>query len=710
MLLGLLGAAVPLAVHLIGARRAQRVPFAALHFLLSSDRKLARRLELRQLLLLLVRTLMVAALALMMAKPHLQRASLLPAFDSATRRVVLVLDDTASMFWRQGGTTVFSIAQQKARTLAREVLGRGGRVAVLSASNSAGPLPRLSADPSAVLSAISRVEPTHRHASVLPAIFAAKRLIETGNRGSAATAGAKRGKIVVLSDWAAHGLALEKHASRPPKADQSSESRSNAGRFRKSRLPHKASQASLPKEVVVPSLGLPTKRENRAVTKLWARQGVDAAARSTRLYARVCAYDAPAGPQRVQLIVDGQGVATRQLKLPSRGCGDVGFEHTFSRGGSHEVAVQLPSDGFLSDNRRYLRLEVLSDMRVLLVNGAPSPVRHLDELFYLQAALEVRGRDQRGIAASVATATEIPALDGYDVVMLCNVGALASDVIARLKRFVRAGGGLLVTLGDQVDALAYSRYEDLLAQPLRGVAFHRGLQLGNLDQNHPMLSGLSDKSPLAGLSKARFRRYFRLRAQPDPSRRVVLTLEDGAPALVERSYGEGKLALFVSSIDTDWNDISLRPGFLPLIQRLTRFLGRAPLDTPAGGIKAGWPRPIIVRESWRRIFVRGPAAIKKQYAARQLTRKARLEIDAPLPGFYRLQVEDREGRRHPLRRAGFAANLDPRESDLKMASRKLSQKKAGKMRKAMVKLPLWPYLGGLMLLLLVCESLVARRR
>ena len=57
MLLGLGALIVPIVIHLIGRARARIVPFAALEFLLATKRRTARRLQLRERLLLLVRAL-----------------------------------------------------------------------------------------------------------------------------------------------------------------------------------------------------------------------------------------------------------------------------------------------------------------------------------------------------------------------------------------------------------------------------------------------------------------------------------------------------------------------------------------------------------------------------------------------------------------------------------------------------------------------------
>ena len=61
MLLGTLAAAIPVIIHLINRHRARVRPFAAVEFLLLSDKRLARRLRVRQLLVLALRVLLMLA-------------------------------------------------------------------------------------------------------------------------------------------------------------------------------------------------------------------------------------------------------------------------------------------------------------------------------------------------------------------------------------------------------------------------------------------------------------------------------------------------------------------------------------------------------------------------------------------------------------------------------------------------------------------------
>ena len=39
---------------------------------------------------------------------------------------------------------------------------------------------------------------------------------------------------------------------------------------------------------------------------------------------------------------------------------------------------------------------------------------------------------------------------------------------------------------------------------------------------------------------------------------------DGSPAIMERTWGRGRVILFGSTANTQWNDLPLRPAYLPL--------------------------------------------------------------------------------------------------------------------------------------------------
>ncbi|MBU1937372.1 BatA domain-containing protein, partial [bacterium] len=88
---------LPILIHLLTRQRLKRITFPTLRFLKELQRRKMRQLKLRQILLLILRTLAILALVLAMARPVLQStAGILPGVHARTS-VFLVIDRSASM-------------------------------------------------------------------------------------------------------------------------------------------------------------------------------------------------------------------------------------------------------------------------------------------------------------------------------------------------------------------------------------------------------------------------------------------------------------------------------------------------------------------------------------------------------------------------------------------------------------------------------------
>jgi len=132
---GLLAIALPILVHLFNQRRPRPLSFGAIEFVLRSHRQKARRLRLRQILLLALRCLLIAAVALALARPSIKPRGVQAAQSSGPQATALVLDASLSMRYRVGSKTLF----EKARSEALAALDRLGPDEPATAGLCAGP-------------------------------------------------------------------------------------------------------------------------------------------------------------------------------------------------------------------------------------------------------------------------------------------------------------------------------------------------------------------------------------------------------------------------------------------------------------------------------------------------------------------------------------------------------------------------------------------
>ena len=194
-------------------------------------------------------------------------------------------------------------------------------------------------------------------------------------------------------------------------------------------------------------------------------------------------------------------------------------------------------------------------------------------------------------------------------------------------------------------------------------------------------------------------------------RRTLLWYDDGSPALVEARRAQGRVMFFTSTVDRDWTDLPIRPGYLPLVQQLVRYLGRANLEAPRRTVEVGTREPIPIVPAIRQLRISGPAGIERSYTHRELAEKTTLEIPVEQPGFYHLSASGQGGAAHPLERDSFAANVDARESDLRRAGPGAGGQPGRESLavRAKQRVELWHGVGVLLLLVLLGESFLIRR-
>jgi hypothetical protein len=79
------------------------------------------------------------------------------------------------------------------------------------------------------------------------------------------------------------------------------------------------------------------------------------------------------------------------------------------------------------------------------------------------------------------------------------------------------------------------------------------------------------RAPRSGdFASARFYSYRGMTASKDAS--VLARFDTGEPALVERAAGRGRVVVFASSLDLSWNDLPLKPVFLPFVHQVSRHI------------------------------------------------------------------------------------------------------------------------------------------
>jgi len=304
----------------------------------------------------------------------------------------------------------------------------------------------------------------------------------------------------------------------------------------------------------------------------------------------------------VQLSIDGQNKEQKLATIPPKGETSVSFQTRLSQPGAHNGRVTLKKEGLAGNAVADFTLDAQDKLKVLIVDGDPQTSLVQSEAFFLSRALNPTGeRDASLFLPTVILPDGLNAatLDGYQVVILCNVAVLPDGFVAKLQNYLRQGGGLLIFSGDKVQAESYNQK---LAQVLPAQLTDRklgpeagGEKIDKLDLHHPALQMLTDPILQESLKTARVWGYNRASAA---GKNVLISLANGDPLVLEQRAGAGKVMLMASSADRDWTDLPVKTVYLPLMQSFTQYLASGKRGLLDGGIAVGATKEITLPPSY----------------------------------------------------------------------------------------------------------------
>ena len=542
---GIVGASIPLILHLLNRERARRLVFGTIRFIQMSHQTNVRRHKLKRLLLLLMRILMLALLGFAFARPFFAEAPVIAQKTGGKRNAIVILDTSYSMQYE----AVFENAKKKGTEILDGLDATDAACLILS-SDTARVVAPLGSEFSHIRAALNDAEATYKPTDYLDALQTADEIL------ASIPIGAKQ--IYVVADMQKRGWEnfIETDKLNP--------------------------------DVQIQFIDVhPEQPHNFAITDLNVPPVILKEQQASYLVARVRNFSDDAVENLpVRLFIDGNMMHTIQLDIEPDDLADAVFRVDFQDEATHTGWVELPEDALGVDNKRYFTLQSLRSIRVHAVSDKPRTQNSHQNLygqtmetFFMKMALTA-GRD--AVPIDFAESNSVPStaiLNRTDVLVLANVAQLSSDEAGRVAAYVASGGGLILTVGDNIDPAVYEQRlgGEIGLMPCNfvrpvGDAFDRQQfrVLATVKYEHPIFAPF--KEPNHGdFGKGRFYRIFQ--AVPTANATIIASYDDGSPALFEKPYGNlGRVLCFTSTIDREWNDLPIRAVYLPFLHESIKYL------------------------------------------------------------------------------------------------------------------------------------------
>lgn len=621
-LAGLIAIAVPILVHLTHRERREVVVFPSLMFLQKIPYKSVRRQRLRHLLLLAMRCLALLLLVIAFARPLFGRRAGAVATDRGARELVILLDQSYSMEYGDRWERAVDAAQAAVGDLMPDdratIIGFGERASMLVPST---------ADQALLRAALEGARPGAEGTRYAPAVRLARGILAESER--------PRRHAVLITDFQRAGWNRQEDVRFPPGTT----------------VDHvDLSGGATPNVMVTGVELLPDASGDRERTALAARL-------------------ANAGTDTVRgkdviLEIDGRRIDQQTVSIPPNGSAVATFAPVPVPYAGARATIRSAPDALPVDDNFHLVIERPRAIRVLIV----SPQGGAGRGVYLRRALDIGTQPRFEVTTTSVDRIGAQDLDERDVVIMDDAGLPSSDAARRVAEFVRRGGGVIVTAGQRGASASWpAALEDLMPGAVGSVVDRtttRGGAVGTIDRTHPALRLFS--APRSGdFSAARIFRYRS--AEPRDGANVIARFDDGAPALLERPEGEGRVLLWTSTFDGLWNDLPIQPVFLPFVHELTKHAAQHREERPwaiAGRVADVSRQAAAVLGSQqssggndgRELVAVAPSGARSTIPSVE----GRFSFEATEQGFHEIRALD--GRIRGAR--ALAVNLDLAESDL----------------------------------------------
>ena len=602
----------PTLIHLLNRRRYRTQQWAAMQFLREAVKRNRRAIQIRDLVLLAIRTLVVLLFVLAMARPYWVGGGQQAYNGSEPIHAVIVVDNSLSMGYTALDKSLLDDAKAQASAFI-ETLPSGSEVSVIPMCTqphwfSVGAY----SSREDALNAIEQIRVVDQSADLRAAAEQAGIALEQDSS-------VQTKRVIMLGDLQSHG-------------------------WQDNNLEETLATLGDLQLVAVQ----PTETDNSWISDFYLRDGI-ADAESTAHFTGTVRHEGiePRSNVTVSLIIDDQVVAEQILQLEPGQATTVRFEHQFVTAGSSREPVfaraelTLDADRLPMDDRRVCVVPVIARVPVVFIDqygrdedlergrlGESFMLRHL-----LSPILEEDVEHKSLIDVLHRTIEDFTIEDLQDARCVIIAGSVAPNVadVVTLREYAEQGGQILIAAGGLFEATSWTtsawddgngflpialspepvgslppantqqwptfslnpetfedpiynlqipgdEFNDLISAPVFYKAIATDMttlddfdekELSRvqtlLEQNDQQPRWLNWTNPLG-------RHYSEFTPEQIVARnrpRVLGQYDNKHPFLVERRIGQGHVQLLTSGVFPEWNDLSVDTGVL-LLDRIVR--------------------------------------------------------------------------------------------------------------------------------------------
>jgi hypothetical protein len=531
ILFALSASIIPLIIHLLNKRKFKEIQFSTIHFLKEMVRKEMRRLRLRQWLLLLIRTLIILFLVLAFARPTLSYREN-PLVGRAATEVIIILDNSMSLNSLElTGNLLEKIRQWWFQM--EPLFQLNDRISIILGVEPLQELALRENFSSDLWQKIAKeIQPGSLKGNLTLASLRSYEILHDSELPNK--------EIYYVSDFQKNGI---------------------------DGIQMKELSENVPEDIKIFLLPVFHQNdENVSVDSVKILNQLIEKNQSLKIEAYLQNQDKKKYlNSMVSLVLNGNRIAQKNCNIPSGEVMTISFETILQSTGYVTGFIECENDALLEDNRYHFNFYIPEQSQILHI--VPSPVFNT----YLPAILKPV-IDQKIFLHQKKSLSEWSSLQlyQYDIIILEGLNEIPEGLINRLDQYIQSGKPLLVIPGENLSLNNYNKFLKrlnlgrILSREGQFEVTEKFVPVGTINWSHPIFEGLFDDRK--ALNPIHFYSYYRIR--PDAENQVIIHFENKDIYLLE---GPGPCYLLASPVHPGWTNIIVRGFVVPLFYRVIYY-------------------------------------------------------------------------------------------------------------------------------------------
>ncbi len=622
-LIALAAVAIPVVIHLLNLKKPKRIRFSTLAFFEELQKSTIRKIKIKKNILLILRILAVACLALVLARPFLPPIFGFGNNSNQTAIIALMVDNSISM----GRVGSKGPLLEQSKKIAQEIIAMADDDDRFFVQTTNGEQQNLSAyGKTQAERMINGIQIEKSGGYAVKRIKELQKLVEE--------APFQNKKLFIISDGQIGD-----------------------------RMEFESAVDDIPATMAATYIKLEdVPVQNTVVEAVNSNTTMIGIGTPVALQVKVANYGkTKATNQFVSLEIENHIIGQYQIDLEADESQTFSFSVLPDEIGSLNGKITIEGDDFTPDNDYYFTLEIPDRRRILLIRDAKTTNQ---DFSFTKTVLDAPEKSEAQLVYNSLTVNDLDNVvwQDYDAVIFESVEQIPEYIFDGVQDFVQNGKGVLLFPSQNADIVNYNRFLQLFnAGKIENIVGEYGSKKNiaggtQLLIDHPVFNGLferqEDEQLLFEEPEVYF--YYKLSAPSIGSGLNLITLNSNDPLVREKQFGSGKIIVSAIGNAPEWSNFPIKSLFAPFYYRTILYTAasqRGGLQQHTLGNPFIWEGDLNAQET--EILADG-ASIKVQ--PKNIGGKIRLEYPAEYwqPGW--VEIGDGDQSYH------IAANLPISES------------------------------------------------